>query len=649
MTLPAPNLDDRRFQDLVDDAKRYVQVHCPQWTDHNVSDPGVTLIETFAMVTDQLFYRLNRVPDRLYVRFLELLGLTFVRPTPATTEVTFWLSAPQEEVVRVPAGTEVATRRTTVDEAITFETTGDLPIVPCAMAALAVKTEDAGEVTDRTDDWRVGTAVPAFSAVPVQGDALLVGLSDAVPRCAVTLRLECDASGAGIRPDDPPWLWEAWNGGYWEACELEEGADGTGGFNQPGDIVLHVPPSHRTSLVAGHRAGWLRCRVVQRHERQRLYEEPPLIHRISAFTIGGTIPAVHQETVRQEVVGLSSGVPGQRFGLARGPVLDGPVVVEVAGPDGWRAWTEAPAFDLGAADAEHFVLDVASGQIVFAPAVRDVGGRIRRLGAVPPAAAPIRVTYRVGGGADGNVLRGAIRTLRSQVPVVTRVENRRAAAGGVNGEDLDSARSRAPAFLRTRDRAVTRADYEYLARDADPRVARVRALTGRDDEPAVIRVVLVPALAGDAARPPMPGDFAPSKELLARVAAHLDERRVLGTRLIVSPPHFQWISVEVSLRVPPTADAGRVRRDALATVHRCLHPLRGGPEGTGWPFGRSVTSGELLAALQRVLGVEAPEAVRLFRVDTATRTRSTGWTNKVELGPGVLPFSFDPSVVEAAT
>ena len=53
MALPVPNLDDRRFQDLVDDAKRLVQQKCPEWTDHNVSDPGVTLIETFAWMTDQ--------------------------------------------------------------------------------------------------------------------------------------------------------------------------------------------------------------------------------------------------------------------------------------------------------------------------------------------------------------------------------------------------------------------------------------------------------------------------------------------------------------------------------------------------------------------------------------------------------------------
>ena len=80
MALPVPNLDDRRFQDLVDDAKRLVQQRCPEWTDHNVSDPGVTLIELFAWMTDQVVYRLNRVPDRHYVKFLELIGVT---PVPA--------------------------------------------------------------------------------------------------------------------------------------------------------------------------------------------------------------------------------------------------------------------------------------------------------------------------------------------------------------------------------------------------------------------------------------------------------------------------------------------------------------------------------------------------------------------------------------
>ena len=109
--LPTPKLDDRRFQDLVDEAKRRVQQRCPEWTDHNVSDPGVTLIETFAWMTDQLLYRLNRVPDLNYVKFLELIGVTLLPPTAASTELTFRLSKAQEDWKYIPVGTEVSTPR----------------------------------------------------------------------------------------------------------------------------------------------------------------------------------------------------------------------------------------------------------------------------------------------------------------------------------------------------------------------------------------------------------------------------------------------------------------------------------------------------------------------------------------------------------
>src|SRR3954447_5732378 len=126
MALPVPNLDDRRFQDLVDEAKRLVQQKCPEWTDHNVSDPGVTLIELFAWMTDQVIYRLNRVPDRLYVKFLELLGVRLFPPTAARAPIPFWLAPPQLEMLRIPAGTEVATVRTETEDAVTFTTEADL-------------------------------------------------------------------------------------------------------------------------------------------------------------------------------------------------------------------------------------------------------------------------------------------------------------------------------------------------------------------------------------------------------------------------------------------------------------------------------------------------------------------------------------------
>ncbi|MBA3338355.1 MAG: putative baseplate assembly protein, partial [Geodermatophilaceae bacterium] len=268
MALPAPNLDDRTFQNLVDDAKRLVQERCPEWTDHNVSDPGVTLIEAFAQMVDQLIYRLNRVPDRHYVKFLELIGVELRPPAAARGEVTFWLSAPQPQPVVVRAETEVATARTDIEDPLVFSTLGELAIVPCAFARVAAAPASADPI-DHTAALDGGAAFSCFSSPPAEGDALLIGLSNAVPSCAVALRLDCRVAGVGVDPRRPPLIWEAWTGAGWSACELDH--DETGGLNRPGDVVLHVPATHQESVLARQRAGWLRCRLLPAEPDQSTY------------------------------------------------------------------------------------------------------------------------------------------------------------------------------------------------------------------------------------------------------------------------------------------------------------------------------------------------------------------------------------------
>ncbi|MFE0046120.1 putative baseplate assembly protein, partial [Streptomyces albireticuli] len=254
MALPSPNLDDRRFQQLVDEAKRYVQQRAPEWTDHNVSDPGVTLIETFAYMVDQLLYRLNRVPDKNYSAFLDLLGIRLFPPAAATADVDFWLSAPQPETVTLRSGTEVATARGETEEAVVFTTTEDLPIVPSALERL-VTAPVSGEHTDRTAELAEGRDIPCFQPRPEPGDALLFGLPAAVPRCVVAVRLDSRVEGVGVDPRQPPLVWEAWDGARWSGCET--GTDTTGGLNRPGEILVYVPAGHVASVVAGTRAGWL--------------------------------------------------------------------------------------------------------------------------------------------------------------------------------------------------------------------------------------------------------------------------------------------------------------------------------------------------------------------------------------------------------
>src|SRR6187402_1432786 len=162
MSIAAPNLDDRRFQDLVDDAKRIVMDRCPTWTDHNVSDPGVTLIETFAFMTDQLLYRLNRVPDRLYIKFLELIGIRLFPPTAALADVTFWLSTPATTTLVIPSATRTATLRSEEQEPIVFSSLGVLEITPVALQSLATRDHDADGMRPRIEQLNVGAGFPAF-------------------------------------------------------------------------------------------------------------------------------------------------------------------------------------------------------------------------------------------------------------------------------------------------------------------------------------------------------------------------------------------------------------------------------------------------------------------------------------------------------
>jgi predicted phage baseplate assembly protein len=645
MALPAPNLDDRRFQDLVDDAKRMVMRRCPEWTDHNVSDPGVTLIETFAFMTDQLLFRLNQVPDRLYVKFLELIGLRLIPATPAQVNVTFWLSAPAVASVGIPAGTNVATLRTEVDESIVFSTGDDLQIIPCSLSRVSTQNvADEGPV-ERTDELKMGQSFQAFTDVPRVGDALLIGLSVPVPNCVVRLDFDCRVEGVGVHPDHPPLVWEAWNGKEWRTCVVSK--DGTGALNAAGQVHVHVPPDHESSVLGGEAAGWLRARVIEVDEDMPTYTASPLVAALSASTVGGTVEANHCEIIEEEVLGLSEGVPGQQFSASRTPVVigAGAATLETSSDEGWQEWTPVQHFAGSSPTDRHYILDGVSGTVLFGPVVREADGGTRQYGAIPEYGMTVRLRrYATGGGRVGNVGKGAIRTLKSSIPFVAKVENLEAAWGGVDGETVDQAKARGPILLRTRSRAVTAEDYEAITHEAAPDVARVRCVTAGDDDvdAGAVRVLIVPAAAQVAGKIEF-AELVPGQETLERIGERLDDVRLIGTRVLVSPPKYRGVTVVARVIARPRLDKARVRADALEALYKHLNPISGGPDGKGWPFGRPVQAGDVYALLQRVRGVDLVEDVRLFGANPVTGERGEE-TQRLDVDGHSLIFSYEHHV-----
>lgn len=624
--LPEVALDDWSFQELVNEARTRIVRSCPEWTEHNVSDPGITLIELFAWMTEMLLYRINRIPEKLHLALLELVGVVPGPAVCASTDIRFMLDGEAEQNVEIPAGTEIATHRTSGEDAVIFQVTRDFEISSLRLSAYAVQR--AGLVESVTVSGGVarptGSQQAAFSTPPTEEDALLLGFPQPIGQLVVRVELECTRARGHVEREDPPLCWEVSDGhGGWRAATIV--ADDTGGFLLGGGaITLSLPPEGGAHVIGGEKLHWLRCRTRERAGASRAaYTHPPEISEVAAGAIGATVPAIHAAVEHEESLGTGDGTPGTTWPLRHRPVLppeDGEVL-EVHDPGGgeWTTWKPVSAFADSRPADRHFMLDCARGEVLFGPAIRQPEGGWRQFGAVPVRGAALRFSrYRHGGGRAGNVAAHALTVPRTPLPWVSSVTNPHAATGGVDAESIESARGRAALEIRTRSRAVTAEDFERLTIQASPRVSRAVCLAPADGRPICVHV-LPHVEAAD--RQLTLDELTPEDGLMAELAAHLDERRLIGTSVRLLPVRFKAISVVVEVEASPLADLERVERDVAHALYVYLNPLIGGsPSGPaqGWPFGRGLNQGELFGIVYEITGVEFVKILRTYETDLRT-------------------------------
>jgi predicted phage baseplate assembly protein len=632
--LPEIQLDDRRFQDLVSEARLKISRSCPEWTEHNVSDPGITLIELFAWMTEMTIYRLNRVPDKLHVSLLELLGIRLDGPSAAQTTLRFRLPEVATESLTISAGTEVGTPRTATDESIVFQVDESFD-VPAAVPAAYV-LQRGGQV--KSIGLADGVAKPAgadqlaFANPPAVGDALCLGFEEPLGRLLIEVDVDASqARGAGVNPEDPPLRWEVSQGdNEWIEAEVLE--DLTGGFNYgSGTVTLELPPRSAIQPLAGHRMHWLRCRIDDKTRyggAATTYTQPPEIYSITAGVVGARLPATHASQIRNEILGVSDGTPGQVFPLQNAPVLkpEAAETLEVQDPESgdWARWELRDDFVGSTEYDRHYNLDVVSGEVEFGPAIRETDGGWTQYGSVPPKGAVLRMAkYRHGGGRMGNVTAGTLSVLKTSVAGIDTVTNPGPAVGGVDAEQLEHARERASMEIRSRYRAVTAEDFEFMAGEASPRVARAVCIPPR--EGGAVPLHIVPRVY-PADRQLTYEELVPDEALMTEVAEYLDERRLIGTTVQLLPCRFRGLSVVVNLQASPLADTARVEEDVAHALYTYLNPLVGGNAGgpgPGWTFGRALNQGELYGIVHAVDGVEFVKILRIYETNLETGEQSS--------------------------
>lgn len=647
MSLPEPILDDLRFQrDLVDEARRRIIRYCPEWTDYNLSDPGITLIELFAWMTEMMVYRLNRVPEKNYVRFMDMLGVKLQPATSARTELTFRLSAPfplgpdDDTLAVVPQGTEVATRAMDEEPEVIFTTDHKLLVTGPTLTQLRREGDFHKNYLPRLgiEDFY------AFHPIrPKVGDTFYLGFDESQDLSGYVLQLafQCGRTQAtGVRREDPPLVWEVSVGdGQWEEVPLSTRPgekDTTGGLNNPeGSLVLYLPLEMKPDQVHGRNAYWVRCRLEPRRKEQGMYTESPRIKQVAAYSLGGTVMATNAVIVEDELLGQSEGEPGQIFKLIHAPILDlrEGETVEVEenhyGEIVFVPWQYVPNFATSDRHDRHFTVDTATGEVMFGPSIRQPDGTVKQYGRVPEAGRRLRFTrYRYGGGVIGNVPAGKIQVLKSALPYIDRVTNLERAEGGRDQELLDEAKVRAQRELRAQHRAVTAEDYEDLTIGASRVVARVKCRTPGSGgngasalPPGTVELLVVPAVANSIWAQDLT-QLHLEPEVRAVIAQHLDQYRLLTTTLHIREPRYYGVQALVEIVPSEYSQPELVQSRVLDALRFYLSPLSldeqlERPAGLnesqwqGWPFGRDLYLSELYSLIQQVPGVKHVRDVQI--------------------------------------
>ena len=586
---------------------RHIGAFTGEWQP-STGDPGDVLIQLFAEMALEAGDGIRGMPEKSRVELLRVAGIDPLPATPARALVVFNANPTAPESVLIPQGFQLGARPATEGELVIFETERALRAAPGKIAELlAVRGSGFRDLTAQNN--QPSTGFQPFGLRPRLGDALLLGLDGQnAPSGSIAIGVGLRRPSGSPRPVSDGGLypvptepavqlsWDALDAAKW--LPLEPIRDETGQLSRSGVIELRLPdqfrPGRPTQLATGPLRRWIRVRLVAGE-----FGAPPIFDFVRINAVGATAG----RTVFDEVLQPIERSNGRTFRLSQSPVLGGSLYLEVNDGSGFRSWRQVDdLLDSGPLD-EVYVLDAASGTVTFGD---DTHGR-----AVPEGLRQVRArAYRVGRIAAAIVKADAIKSLLGSVDAVSGVTNPRAAGGGDPQEGNDRTVRRGPDMIRTHRRTVLPADYELLAlRSPGARVRRVHAMPGRHPAmtatviPGVVGLLLVPPLEdGGLGGPPLPDE-----ETLQNVVRHVTTRLApVGVEVVAGAPVYHPVRIETQVRLATGIDQGLAITEILASLDTYLHPLTGGEDGEGWPFGAPL---RYQGVLRRLLSLTPIQAV----------------------------------------
>ena len=665
MPLPQINLDDRGFDDLYQELVRRIPTYTPEWTDYNDSDPGATLLQLFAWLAEILVYRINQVPQKNFVKFLELVGIPLLRPTAAVTELQFTLSRGVASQA-VLAGTQVSLGSSSGALPVVFET--DFDLLVNGLGLISVQSFDGSRFTDDTalNASAAGAGYYPLGVTPQANSALYMGFDQAFPAGLNRITFHAAQGDTPTPVQDgadplasasPPVeaYWEYW-AGQWKTLTIQ--TDTTFALTRSGYVSFQAPIDAQPiqfgllTKPTDPALFWVRYRI-----QSIVGDGYELVPNLQTILLN-TVSATNRVTETNELLGASNGRPGQTFQLAFYPILplEAGQGIAVDEGSGFTLWTEVEDFAGSGPTDTVYVLDHSTGLVSFGNGKQ---GKIPRWlsgnGSNLDSADQTNVmalSYRWGGGAAANSGVGTITTLQNSIPNIQGVTNPVPSYGGADEETVQHAQDRAPMTLRTANRAVTADDFAFLATQTPgAQIARAQAFPLLNPNFRVKRSAIDGSAQIEA---PIPGAVTvyvlpqsalpkpvPSESTLQLVANYLHTHRLLTCEVFVAAPHYREVRIEVQIIANPTADLGVVSAAVLKRLLDYFNPLApGGALGSGWGFGDTISFAETYRQIFLVDGVKLITGTLKTYVDQVLQQPCTD----VQLQPDEIVFSLDHGV-----
>jgi predicted phage baseplate assembly protein len=670
MPVRPPAIDDRNFDDLVEELLARIPAHTPEWTNPRLGDPGRTLIELFAWLTDTLLYRANLIPERQRLVFLKLLGIQ-MRPAQAARGLAsvFFKEDSLQKKEDIRARTIQPLARLTGP--VNFETRTELTVLPVTAEIYCKRKLSPEEISsmgdlldglqsvyqlDHTPTPYVTTPVFAGGAADQGGFDLIQRTVDGslwiallAPKAELVVEARKALGSAttlsvGVAPAIKvpelfeeigprariPHVWEVSNvtaDGEVEYLTLDALIDGTEGLTRRGVTRLALPseefldaPKNDVIEKPDAGVGDTPPRIDDPASQERLVTWVRLrpterLQSLSLSWVGvNAVEIDGRQTIVNRIAGESDGSIDQEMRLPgesiEAETLD--LQVEEAGR-GFQTWRRIEDLQTSGRDDAVYSLDSEAGVARFGNGAR---------GRVVEAGRRVRIArMRAGGGASSNLPPGSISKIEAFDLAGAKVENLRVAQnlateGGADGETLAEAEKRIPAIFRHGNRAVTEEDYRRLAASTPgARLGRVEALPRfkphqrRDGVPGVVSVMIWPFKAEMMAPNPRP-----DRPMIETVHQYLNLRRPLGVELYVIGCEYIELGVSVGVEIRDGFGRETALNAVRESLRRFLWPLTpGGTDGAGWPLGRSVSDRELEVEVSRVPGVNGVRGINLFR------------------------------------